>query len=182
MPFCRSCGKELVAEAKFCPQCGTSVGASEKQLALFENVQIVTGLISKNFDIYITDRRIVGIHKYVVGMTGSVIGLAGVAGGLAEMGIKKLREGDWKDKQEQMKEMTLDEKLAIDEKSFSLLYSDVVEMKLRDPFGYSLRVKGGNVNVSIPLVKKQFEQLKELLPTIPALAGKVRVPTGRWPR
>ncbi len=30
MPFCKHCGAELKEDAKFCPKCGTPVGAEER--------------------------------------------------------------------------------------------------------------------------------------------------------
>ncbi len=30
MPFCKKCGAELKEDAKFCPKCGTPVGAGER--------------------------------------------------------------------------------------------------------------------------------------------------------
>jgi hypothetical protein len=144
----------------------------EKELAVMEKLQ--SG--NKHFDVYFTDSRIVGIHSFKADVTG-VGGAFGLAGSLVELGIGKIREGRRKEHEEQMKKMTLDERLAADGKNFALPYSEVQEVKLgKFLAGRNVKIRGGRVDMKFILTKEQFESLKTVLPTVAGLAGKLEIP------
>jgi hypothetical protein len=145
---------------------------SERELVVME--KLLSG--NKHFDVYFTDNRIVGLHSFKAAATGTGAAF-GLAGSLVELGVGKIREGRRKEQEEQMKKMTLDERLAADGKNFALPYGEVHEVKLgKFLAGRNVKIKGGKIDMKFILTKEQFERLKTVLPTVAGLAGKLEIP------
>src|SRR5271157_365775 len=145
---------------------------SERQIALIKNVEIRLWL-KTNYDLYLTDRRMVLVHKVYNWGKGRGTG-AGAIGTVIEAAAQKAMESKTKRKEEEMSRLTLDELLAKDEKSFDMVYEDIEKIKLRIIMGdRRLDVTSQKKQKEIKLTKEQYEQLSTILPDISALKGKL---------
>ena len=157
---------------------GEQPPSAEKELGLFEGVS--QG--STHFDLHFMEQRLVAVHAFKKSSSGYAAG-GGLVGALIGEGIEHLRESKWKQKQESMKEMTLDERVASDKKSFWVSYSDVVHADLvKRTLGakyLQLKINDGKdkweERFELP-TKEAFEKAFSLLPTISGLAGKLELP------
>ncbi len=180
--FCGSCGKELDKVVTFCPTCGhpvhpiltqpASAIAEEQILAEIPNSQEIGFGKGAQFDLYLTDTRLVAVK-----MGGRRVGGGfGIAGMLAEQAIKKHLADK---KREKMSSLSLDQMLASDKSNCQIAYDTVQSIKLVSSTmqGKFLEVKYGNdEKKKYSLKKESIEQLKTTLPTVRILEGKLVLP------
>ena len=79
MPYCKNCGNELAAEAKFCPKCGTAVVLEQSTTAPYETAvsaapELKLAFWGERFVAWLIDAIILGV---IVGLLGLVNFFAG---------------------------------------------------------------------------------------------------------
>jgi hypothetical protein len=88
----------------------------------------------------------------------------------------KNRQG-YRAKRKGRNDLTLDEILSRDEKSFTIFYSCIEQVRLLGPESRfalpELEIKAGKIQKMFFLTDAQFEQLSNILPNIPKLSGKL---------
>ena len=73
MPYCKKCGNELPADAKFCPKCGTAVLPEEATATPFESVAptpsgLKLALWGERFVAWLIDVIIIGVAVGLLGL------------------------------------------------------------------------------------------------------------------
>ena len=138
---------------------------SERQIAVIEKIFDYPN----TYNLYWMDKRLVVINK----KSQSAVGV-GLIPSLIGEGITKINESR---KKEKMKNLTLDEILQKDKKSYAIAYEDIEQIRLYDPQSRwknrKLEIKSHKIQKKFMLDKAQFEQLSDVLPTIDALKGKL---------
>ncbi len=148
---------------------------SERQIALIKNVVIVD-FSNTTCDLYLTDKRMVlirtkGSKEWGGLMGGAVGGMVGaIIGSVAQKGLESRK----KQTKKEASDLTLDELLAVDKKSFGLAYEDIEQIKFyKVMLNRRLSVTTKKTLKSFTLTTKQYEELSTILSTIPALKGKL---------
>jgi hypothetical protein len=146
---------------------------SERQIALVEGPYSYPNTFSMRgpdypdtFNLFWMDKRLVAIH------TGVLITRASL---LSVIGAKIDKAIEPREKEEN--DLTLDEMLSRDEKSFTIFYSCIEQVRLLGPESRfalpELEIKSGKIQKMFFLTDAQFEQLSNILPSIPELSGKL---------
>lgn len=163
-----------------------------------QNQEQQIGLVEKiieypeTYNLVWTDKRLVILNTKTQRNVG-----AGLIPSLIGEGITKFNQSR---KKEKTKDLTLDELLAKDDKSFAVPYETVEQMRLIDPqsrwknrkleirlidsakpklhgnfWSDANKIEGKNsvIDRAYNLTKVQFEQLTAILPNIPELSGKL---------
>lgn len=142
---------------------------SEQQIVIVKNV--IADL--SNYDVYLTDRRIVVVHTWNVPTWGAA---GGFVGSLIAEGVEALVSSR---KKKKMENLTLDEILVKDKKSYVIPYESIEQIKLKSrkleisAEQFSKLSLTYNRWKKFTLNKEQFEQLSTILPSIAALKGKL---------
>lgn len=161
--------------------------SSERQVAFVKNVAVQRSLFSMvTYNLILTDKRMVLLHSkysqwglYAGGAVGGALG--GAIGSVAQSVLESGK------KQDEMSSKVLNELLAKDTKSFDVAYEDIakvrfyqVERKRRlganirfNMMRYRLAIASKKTPKPFRLTSEQSEQLSTVLPTIPALKGKI---------
>jgi hypothetical protein len=147
---------------------------SERQIALVKVKE--TGVFSNaDYDLYVTNGRMVFIHTKSTKNWGLLGGLAGAAVQTALESRKKRSNGQ-SDKAE------LDELLKSNKKNFELTYDDIEKVKLYKVLrNRHLEIYLKKLNVDLHakslefgwLSEEHFEKLSAVLPTVSMLKGKI---------
>jgi hypothetical protein len=206
--ICPACGEVIIEENPvFCPSCGVKLNEAnlfqqappespqppkqsgqlggvvtqeespdeEKQ----EKILVATGavvhgdIMTWTYDLYFTDSRMVAIHTVRHAET---LGL--LAGGVIGEAIAS-KIDNRSELKEQMESVTLDEKLSLDSKSFSVPYLEIKELEMEKPLlagGQRLEMKWGKTKKRFELGKPGFDDLCSLFPRISVLADRTRLP------
>lgn len=131
------------------------------------------------YDIFITDRRLVMINLgggSSASTAGSVVG--GVAGALIGSGIDMLRDSN---KKEKFANLTVDEILALDSKSYAIPHEQITKIKLVKFTRWDRNLYITHAPNSASETKKfklsgeQYDRFKTVLPTVGALSEKFEV-------
>ena len=130
----------------------------EKRIALIEN--IFGSQYKYNF--YFMDKRLIAID------TG--IGLARRGSGIGEL-VNRVRMN------KKLKNLKLDEMLQIDKNSYAIAYEDIEQITLHDSQSRwrfcGVEINWHNTQKIFSLDKKRFDQLSNILQSLPALQGKL---------
>jgi hypothetical protein len=124
----------------------------------------------QGYDLYLNDRQTVFIKSFKAHYT--PVGTGGLVGGLASEAIFHFGKKKAEKKEQEIKDMTLDEKLQKIKGSFAIAHDDVE----------SICVSKGQLNFKAKkfwkyyvLNKEQYNQLSSLLPTINLLKDKTKI-------
>ncbi|MGD0071352.1 MAG: hypothetical protein ABSB71_07750 [Candidatus Bathyarchaeia archaeon] len=128
----------------------------------------------QGYDLYFNDKRTVFIksfkaHNTPVGSGGLVGGLIGAGVSEAVFHFGKRKE---KKKEQETKDLSLDEKLQKIKGSFAIAHDDVESICVSKG---QLNFKAKKVWKYLALNKEQFAQLSSLLPNIPLLKDKTKI-------
>jgi hypothetical protein len=152
---------------------------SERIIALIRTVW------SENFyktyyDLFLTDKRLVLVHKKskLDSNYGTLLGgvVGGVMGALVGSYVKNARDANEARKQEESEGApTLDELLEADKKSFAVPYEELEWFRLKLPKWQrcSMEFKAGKKSKEFYLIDERAELLSKILPDIPALYEKI---------
>jgi hypothetical protein len=146
--------------------------SSECRIAFINKVQLKQ-FSDVDYDMYVTDRRLVLIHINVA-HGGALAGLAlgGIFG--AAIGSELEKSKQTSNNKNEREIITLGELLAKDKKSFEIPYEDIEKIRLRSFLtDYNLFVTAKKNKAKFAMTSKQLEQLSTILPSIPALKGKL---------
>lgn len=140
---------------------------SEQQIGLVENISNYPD----TYNLFWMDKRLVVIHT----RSQSNVGV-GLIPSLIGEGITKFNESR---KKEKTKDLTLDEILAKDKKSFAVDYTDVEKIELHDPHSrwrnrkLKIKMQLDTVSKDYIINESQFEKLSTILPKIVELRAKL---------
>jgi hypothetical protein len=159
------------------------MSTSERQIALIRDV--VVSRDSKNrFDLFFTDRRIAIIC--VGGKGERFYGTGGLIGSLVGEGItvlsKKIANDNLKETEENMKNFSLDELLAMEKRNGFYTYDEIEEIKLyamKHGF-FKFIILSEECEGEFSPNKEQYAELCGLLPSIDALKGKINDIPMKW--
>lgn len=150
------------------------------------NLAITVGVAGgETINLYVTDKRLVGLSK-AINSDGKAVLVGAAFGGIIGAGIVKgvshtLR--DKKQKQEAEQELDpsmsidfLDKALKADNNNFEILFEDVNWIQVNKSWiGCSLALETPDDKVAFEISKKQVELLSEILPSIALLDNKIKL-------
>ena len=90
--------------------------------------------------------------------------------------ILKKQKVEKRQKQDPIKGLTIDELLEKDKNSYAINYADLDWISLNTSlFGSNLTFKGKKIWKIFKIIKEQYNQLAQILPTIDALKEKIEI-------
>jgi len=150
---------------------------SNSEKLLLAITVVMTGEI---VNLYITDKRIVGLSKATISK-GKSVKVGTLMGGAVGKGItyalesKKQKEKATEELNAQLNVSSFDELLKKDENNFEILFSEVNWIQVNKSWiGNSLAVETADDKGAFQINKEQAEQLSQILPTISLLDGKIK--------
>lgn len=172
---CQSCDKEVGPGSAFCPTCGTKLqagdlGYGENVLALIRG-STQPGLAKMTqFDLFVTPARLVAAK---IGQDSS-----SVSGSLGELFLKGIElaasHAERKAAREKHRPLTLDQILKANKANRSIPFQAVTKLELyQGAFGTKIKIQTESEKTSYNVGDLQLETLKRVLPSIPALTGKL---------